>query len=146
MLNENIKNLRMNKGLTQEELAIRLHVVRQTVSKWEKGISVPDAEMLQKIAQELETEVSVLLGATVNPESDTDQIAEQLAKISQELAVKNRRWRTFWKVLGIAALAILLINLVLSAAGMISFHAIKREESETTEITVPYEDAAPINQ
>lgn len=39
MLCENIKNLRQAKGLTQEELAVRLHVVRQTVSKWEKGVS-----------------------------------------------------------------------------------------------------------
>lgn len=39
MLNENIKNLRKAKGLSQEELAIKLNVVRQTVSKWEKGVS-----------------------------------------------------------------------------------------------------------
>jgi DNA-binding transcriptional regulator YiaG len=38
MLNENIKNLRKAKGLSQEELAIKLNVVRQTVSKWEKDI------------------------------------------------------------------------------------------------------------
>ena len=37
MLNENIRNLRKAKGLSQEELAIKLNVVRQTVSKWEKG-------------------------------------------------------------------------------------------------------------
>ena len=42
MLNENIKNLRKAKGLSQEELAIKLHVVRQTLSKWENGLSVPD--------------------------------------------------------------------------------------------------------
>ena len=51
MLNENIKALRKNKGFTQDELASRLNVVRQTVSKWEKGYSVPDAEMLQKMAE-----------------------------------------------------------------------------------------------
>lgn len=39
MLNENIKALRKAKGLSQEELAIKLNVVRQTVSKWEKGVS-----------------------------------------------------------------------------------------------------------
>ena len=48
MLQENIKVFRKERGLTQEELAIRLNVVRQTVSKWEKGLSVPDAELLQK--------------------------------------------------------------------------------------------------
>ena len=40
MLNENIKNLRKAKGISQEELAVRLNVVRQTVSKWERGVSL----------------------------------------------------------------------------------------------------------
>ncbi len=39
MLDENIKQLRKAKGLSQEELAIKLNVVRQTVSKWENGVS-----------------------------------------------------------------------------------------------------------
>lgn len=39
MLNENIKAIRKSKGLTQEELAIKLNVVRQTISKWEQGVS-----------------------------------------------------------------------------------------------------------
>lgn len=39
MLNENIQALRKSKGLSQEELALKLNVVRQTVSKWERGVS-----------------------------------------------------------------------------------------------------------
>ena len=50
MLNKNIKALRKAKGLSQEDLAIKLNVVRQTVSKWEKGLSVPDAGMVIQIA------------------------------------------------------------------------------------------------
>ena len=50
MLNKNIKALRKAKGLSQEELAIKLNVVRQTVSKWEKGLSVPDTGMVIQIA------------------------------------------------------------------------------------------------
>ena len=65
MLNENLKQLRKSKGLSQEELAIRLNVVRQTISKWEKGISVPDADMLIKIADIFEVSVSELLGAKI---------------------------------------------------------------------------------
>ena len=65
MLNENIKNLRKSKGLSQEELAMRLHVVRQTVSKWENGLSVPDAAALISLAAELDTSAVVLLGETV---------------------------------------------------------------------------------
>ena len=65
MLNENIRALRKAKGLSQEELAVRLNVVRQTVSKWEKGLSVPDADMLVAIGEAFDTPVSVLLGETV---------------------------------------------------------------------------------
>ena len=78
MLNENIKAIRKSKGLSQEELAIRLNVVRQTVSKWERGLSVPDSDMLIAISEVLETPVSVLLGETVTePEpGDLKAIAE----------------------------------------------------------------------
>ncbi len=39
MLNENLKIIRKSKGLSQEELAVKLNVVRQTISKWERGVS-----------------------------------------------------------------------------------------------------------
>ena len=65
MLNENIKTLRKSKGLSQEELAVRLNVVRQTVSKWEQGLSVPDSDMLIAISEALETPVSALLGENI---------------------------------------------------------------------------------
>ena len=54
MFNDNLKRIRTQKGFTQEELAIRINVVRQTVSKWEKGLSVPDADALQRIADVLD--------------------------------------------------------------------------------------------
>ena len=72
MLNENIKNLRKSKGISQEELAIKLNVVRQTVSKWENGLSVPDSSMLISLAEELDTSVSILLGETVNETNQND--------------------------------------------------------------------------
>mgnify|MGYP000302314033 FL=1 len=65
MLNENIKAIRKSKGLSQQELAIKLNVVRQTISKWEQGLSVPDSDMLVCISEVLETPVSTLLGETV---------------------------------------------------------------------------------
>ncbi len=40
MLNENIKAIRKSKGLSQQDLAVKLNVVRQTVSKWEQGGSL----------------------------------------------------------------------------------------------------------
>ena len=62
MLSNNLKRIRKSKGLSQEELAIKLNIVRQTVSKWENGLSVPDSDMLITLADELDTSVSVLLG------------------------------------------------------------------------------------
>ena len=73
MLNENIKVIRKSKGLSQQELAVKLNVVRQTVSKWEQGLSVPDSDMLISLSEALETPVSTLLGETVT-ESEVDAV------------------------------------------------------------------------
>ena len=84
MLNENIKRLRKTKGLSQEELAIKMNVVRQTISKWENGLSVPDSSMLISLADELDTSVSELLGETLS-----EPIADDLKTISEKLEVIN---------------------------------------------------------
>ena len=88
MLNENIKAIRKAKGLSQQELAVKVNVVRQTVSKWEQGLSVPDSDMLLALSEALETPVSVLLGETVvEPEADTLQaISQKLEVINLQLA------------------------------------------------------------
>ncbi len=112
MFGENLKAMRKAKGYTQEELAIRINVVRQTVSKWEKGLSVPDADVLSQIAEVLDTKVSVLLGGTITEETDKDAVAEQLAKISEQLAIKNRRSKAIWKTIGMIVLAIMLLNIL----------------------------------
>ena len=65
MFQDNLKALRKEKGITQEELAARLNVVRQTVSKWEKGLSVPDSDLLMKLAEILDVPVSRLLGSKI---------------------------------------------------------------------------------
>lgn len=91
MLNENIKAIRKSKGLSQEDLAIRLHVVRQTISKWEQGLSVPDADLLISIADVLETPVSTLLGETVAVPAadDLKAISEKLEGINLQLAQRK---------------------------------------------------------
>lgn len=99
MLHENIKKLRKQSGLTQEAFAIRLNVVRQTVSKWEKGLSVPDAQTLQRIAEEFDIPVQELLGSQPNTEENQNGISDQLARINEQLAVKNRRSANIWKIL-----------------------------------------------
>lgn len=112
MFGENLKAMRKAKGYTQEELAIKINVVRQTVSKWEKGLSVPDADVLSQIAEVLDTKVSILLGGTITEETDKDAVAEQLAKISEQLAIKNRRSKAIWKTIGMIVLAIMLLNIL----------------------------------
>lgn len=121
MLQENIRAFRQKKGMTQEELASRLHVVRQTVSKWEKGLSVPDAELLIRLAEVLEVSVAQLLGgeAETATEEKPDAMIEQLSRINEQLAIKNRRAKRLWKtvawILGAIA-ALIILCLVFSVA------------------------------
>ncbi len=134
MLGENIKVLRKNKGLTQEELAIRLNVVRQTVSKWEKGYSVPDAELLQRLADVLEVDVKQLLGADVEAIEGKNEIAEQLARINEQLAIKNRRSRKIWKTVGIVLLIILVFNILVVILNVAAYQSLAFTKVETTVI------------
>ena len=95
MLNENIKAIRKSKGLSQQELSARLNVVRQTISKWEQGLSVPDSDMLISISEALETPVSTLLGETVI-ETEVDSIkaiSEKLDVINWQLAQRKNTGR-----------------------------------------------------
>lgn len=133
MLSDNIKALRKEKGLTQEEFAIRLNVVRQTVSKWEKGLSVPDAEMLQKIAEVLEVNVQELLGVPNTSEYEQSELALQLSRINEQLAIKNRRSRRIWKTVGIVLAVIVLLNILLAIIGGISYMDVK--DGEVTEVS-----------
>ncbi len=112
MFNENLRELRKSKGFTQEELATKINVVRQTVSKWEKGLSVPDADSLQKIADVLDVEVSQLLGAKIEVEEDNNEIAQQLSRINEQLVIKNRRAKKIWTAVVIILLIPVLIILL----------------------------------
>ena len=98
MLKENIKTLRKQKGLSQEELSIKLNVVRQTVSKWEQGLSVPDAEMLISISEVFDTPVSTLLGESIKVDNQNDlkAISEKLEIINLQLSKRKESIRKFW--------------------------------------------------
>lgn len=122
MFNENLKIIRKAKGYTQEELAIKIHVVRQTISKWEKGLSVPDADTLSKLADVLEINVSELLGSEIKEEANKNEVAEQLEKISEQLAIKNRRHKRIWKVIGVILLAVIVINMLLVVLGTVTYN------------------------
>ena len=118
MLNENIKAIRKSKGLSQQELAVKLNVVRQTVSKWEQGLSVPDSDMLLSISEVLETPVSTMLGENVI-ESEVDDlkaIAAKLEVINLQLAQRKitRKRILHWLLISlcvvIAAIFVILLE------------------------------------
>ena len=96
MLKDNLKTLRKNKGLSQEELSIKLNVVRQTISKWETGLSVPDAEMLVTISELFETPVSETLGESIEEKETNDLkvISEKLEVINEQLSISQKQKRT----------------------------------------------------
>ena len=118
MLRENIKSIRKSKGLSQEELAIKLNVVRQTISKWEQGLSVPDAEMLISISEVLETPVSTLLGENISESKvdDLKAISEKLEIINLQLfqRKKDKRKIIHWILITLCTVTILIfISLIL---------------------------------
>ena len=121
MLKDNLKTLRKSKGLSQEELAIKLNVVRQTISKWEQGLSVPDAEMLVSISEVFETPVSTIIGGNINEEKadDLKAISEKLEVINLQLShsIEHRR-----KVLHYSLISILTVIIVVFAFLLFGFN------------------------
>ena len=118
MLNENIKALRKSKGLSQEELAVKLNVVRQTISKWEKGLSVPDSDMLISISEALETSVSTLLGDTIEEATPDDikALSEKLEIINLQLARKKatRQKIIHWVFISLCAIVVAIFALLVA--------------------------------
>lgn len=117
MLSKNIKALRKAKGLSQEELAIKLNVVRQTVSKWEKGLSVPDAGMVIQIAEVLDTTVNVLLGEEIPSSEEPDFIktlAAKLEVLNEQYSKQDERRRKIWRM-------VFAVILIVSAASLIRY-------------------------
>jgi Predicted transcriptional regulators len=117
MLNKNIKTIRKSKGLSQEALAIKLNVVRQTISKWEQGLSVPDSDMLISISEALETPVSTLLGETVieTKVDDLKAISEKLEIINLQLAQRKtiRRKTLHWLLILLCTIIVAIFAVLL---------------------------------
>lgn len=108
MFSENLKNLRKQKGMSQEVLAQQLNVVRQTISKWEKGLSVPDAEMLSRIAELFEVSESDLLGSKIETNLDQNEISVQLALLNEQIALERKFRKSIIKYLKIAVIVVAL--------------------------------------
>lgn len=131
MFAENLKKIRKDKGYTQEILAEKLNVVRQTVSKWEKGLSLPDVDMLSKIANVLETDVNILLDGQITT-TDQSEIVKQLAKINEQLTIKNRRYKKIMKTIAIILLIIIIFGILLVILNIGTFISISNSETTTT--------------
>lgn len=131
MFAENLKKIRKDKGYTQEALAKKLNVVRQTVSKWEKGLSLPDVDMLSKIANVLETDVNILLDGQITT-TDQSEIVKQLAKINEQLTIKNRRYKKIMKTIAIILLIIVIFGILLVILNIGTFISISNSETTTT--------------
>ena len=118
MLNENIKAIRKSKGLSQQELAVKLNIVRQTVSKWEQGLSVPDSDMLISLSEVLVVPVSTLLGEIViETEVDTlKAISEKLEVINLQLARRKttRRKMIHWSLISLCAIIVIVFAILLA--------------------------------
>ncbi len=118
MLSENIKTIRKSKGLSQEELAVKLNVVRQTISKWEQGLSVPDSNMLISLSEALDTPVSVLLGESVEQQevNDLKVISEKLEIINLQLALsrkaKRKKLTVFFSLFVVAIITVWVLLIV----------------------------------
>lgn len=118
MLSENIAAIRKSKGLSQEELAVKLHVVRQTISKWEKGLSVPDSDALISLSEALETPVSTLLGERVTESrvDDLKAISEKLEVINLQLAQRKaaKRRLVHWLLISLCAAIVVIFALLVA--------------------------------
>ena len=146
MIGENIKTYRQKKGYTQEEVANRLHVTRQTISKWEKNYSIPDAEVLVKLADVLEVQTSQLLGVKVDSDVQTTEekqnaYAEQLAHIAEQMAIRNRQRKRIWKTIGIAFAVIIVVYIILIVMNIAFFSVYPTtEDVQTHEETIMLEE------
>ena len=120
MLSENIKSLRKAKGLSQEELAVKLNVVRQTVSKWETGLSVPDCDMLIRLAQELDSSVSALLGDNIEEKerNELEVIAQKLEAVNLQLYRQKEKRRKI--IQGLFVFIILVCIIIMTVLFMLN--------------------------
>ena len=136
MLSENIIALRKKQGMSQQSLADAVFVTRQTISKWEKNLSVPDADALIRLADSLDTTVQNLLGQPEESEpTPPSDIAAALTRINDQLAIQNRRRARIWKIVALVLGIYLAFNVLLLVLGYAGY-AVYTGEVETQVVTV----------
>lgn len=110
MLSENIKVLRKAKGYSQDDVAEKLHVTRQTISKWERNLSVPDADLLVKLAECFDVNVKDLLGDEIEVSKDT--MLDKLEQLNDILAERNRRNKKIWNIIKYVLMTLLVFVII----------------------------------
>ncbi|WP_302962984.1 helix-turn-helix domain-containing protein [uncultured Adlercreutzia sp.] len=143
MLGENLRRMRERRGITQEELAERVHVVRQTVSKWEKGLSVPDADLLMAVAEALQVSVSDLIGVDAVQAKSIEELSVQAAVLNEQIDLQNRRMARTTTIAKRAVAACVLAVVLVVGAGAAAWLA---APSSFTQITVEYEIDGEVRQ
>ena len=133
MLSENIVALRKKQGLSQQALADAVYVTRQTISKWEKNLSVPDADALLRLADALDTTVQTLLDQPEETASTLpSDIAAALSRINDQLAIQNRRRSRIWKAVAWVIGIFFAFNLLLLVLGYAGYTLTGEVESQVT--------------
>ena len=140
MLGDNISALRKKAGLSQQALADQLYITRQTISKWEKNLSVPDADALIRLADALDTTVQTLLGQPEEEPDTPSDIAASLNRVNDQLAIQNRRRGRIWKAVAWAAGLYVALNLLLLALGYAMTADFAGEVQTTQEHTIIIEE------
>ena len=143
MLVENLRRMRDRRGITQEELAERVHVVRQTVSKWEKGLSVPDADLLMAVAETLQVSVSDLIGVDAVQAKSIEELSVQAAVLNEQIDLQNRRMARTTTIAKRAIAACILAVVLVVGVGVAVWFAVP---SSFTQITVEYEIGGEVRQ
>lgn len=127
MLGINIKKIRQSKGWSQEELGHRIGTTRQTISKWEKGYSVPDSVVLVDLSEIFECNVSELLGEEVEYSPTSENLANKLETLNYILAEKNNESRSFWKKVGKTLLIIFIAFVIINILAVVLFSVVRFE-------------------
>ncbi len=137
MLGDTIAALRKQQGLSQQALADRIFVVRQTISKWEKNLSVPDADALTRLADALGTTVEALLGGAIpNEEPTPSDIAAALGRINDQLSLQNRRRSRIWKIVAWVLAGIAAFHLLATVLSIAAFSAYRVNTDVQESVTV----------
>lgn len=125
MLGDNLKKFREQKGITQEDASVSLNIVRQTLSKWEKGLSAPDANMLEKIAILYDVSVSELLGIVdIQAENLKEEIAKELVKLNEQMILRNKRQRALWLAVMVIGIIVVVWGCVGAAVGIVNYNVL----------------------